>query len=121
MTFSEPLAAAAISETRLEALPSSSQSMAKVVVRIDGSVLGRQVADMAERGQDLVVLAEILVDRLRLGGDSTMTRLVTGSAFERTGRRRSPARIRDHGFRRRYMGKTRSAVKRAVAAAAFCL
>ena len=35
--------------------------------RVDRAVLGRQVADMAEGGQDLVVLAEVLVDRLGLG------------------------------------------------------
>ena len=40
---------------------------AEIVVGIDRAVLGRQVADMAERGQNLVAGAEILVDRLGLG------------------------------------------------------
>ena len=39
----------------------------EIVVRIDRAVLGRQVADMAKGGQDLVTGAQILVDRLRLG------------------------------------------------------
>ena len=41
---------------------------AEIGVRIDRAVLGRQVADMAEGGQDLVAAAEILIDRFRLGG-----------------------------------------------------
>ena len=40
----------------------------EIVVRIDRAVLGRQIAHMAERGVDAVVLAQILVDGLRLGG-----------------------------------------------------
>ena len=40
---------------------------AEIVVRIDRAVLGRQVADMAERGQNLVARAQIFVDRLGLG------------------------------------------------------
>ena len=48
--------------------PSISQIMLEVVVGIDRAVLGRQVADVAEGGQDLVAAAEILVDRLGLGG-----------------------------------------------------
>ena len=39
----------------------------EAVIRIDRTVLGRQVADMPERGQNLVAGAKILVDRLRLG------------------------------------------------------
>ncbi len=41
---------------------------AEIGVGIDRAVLGRQVAHMAERGQNLVAPAEILIDRLRLGG-----------------------------------------------------
>ena len=40
----------------------------EIVVRIDRPGLRRQVADMAERGQNLVALAQILIDGLRLGG-----------------------------------------------------
>ena len=40
----------------------------EAVVRIDRALLGHQVADMAIRGEDLEVLAEVLVDRLGLGG-----------------------------------------------------
>ena len=40
----------------------------EIVFGIDRAVLGRQVADMPEGGQDLVILAEILVDRLGLRG-----------------------------------------------------
>ena len=38
----------------------------EVVVRVDRALLGDQVADMAVRGQDVEVLAQVLVDRLRL-------------------------------------------------------
>ena len=38
----------------------------EIGVGIDGAVLGREVADMAERGQNLVGRAQILVDRLGL-------------------------------------------------------
>ena len=41
---------------------------AEIGVGIDRAVLGRQVADMAERGQHLVAAAEIFIDRFRLGG-----------------------------------------------------
>src|SRR6185312_3216600 len=40
---------------------------AEIVVRVDRAVLGRQVANMAERGQNLVAGAQIFVDRLGLG------------------------------------------------------
>jgi hypothetical protein len=40
----------------------------EIVVGIDRAVLARQVADMAEGGQNLVALAQIFVDRLGLGG-----------------------------------------------------
>ena len=40
----------------------------EVVVRIDRTILGRQIAHMPEGGVDAVVLAEILVDGLRLCG-----------------------------------------------------
>ncbi len=40
----------------------------EVVIRLDRAVLGGQVADMAVGGQDLVVLAQILVDGFRLCG-----------------------------------------------------
>ena len=40
----------------------------EIGVGIDRAVLGRQVADMAERGQNRVVVAKIFVDRLGLGG-----------------------------------------------------
>ncbi|MFK4589746.1 hypothetical protein ABIF55_005160 [Bradyrhizobium diazoefficiens] len=36
----------------------------EIGVRIDGTVLRREVADMAERGQNLIGRAQILVDRL---------------------------------------------------------
>ena len=39
----------------------------EIGIRIDRSVLGREVADMAERRQDLVGGAQIFVDRLGLG------------------------------------------------------
>ena len=39
----------------------------EIVVRIDRAILGRKVADMAERSQNLVSGAQILVDRLGLG------------------------------------------------------
>src|SRR5215467_13314034 len=39
---------------------------AEIVVRIDRAVLGRQVADMAERSQYLIAGAEVLIDCLRL-------------------------------------------------------
>src|SRR5690242_16337305 len=39
----------------------------KISIRLDRTALGGQVADMAERGQNLVALAEIFIDRLRLG------------------------------------------------------
>ena len=39
----------------------------EIIVRIDRAVLGRQVADMAKRGQNLVAGAQVFVDRLRLG------------------------------------------------------
>ena len=40
----------------------------EIVVRIDRAVLGGEVAHMAEGGVDAVVLAQILVDGLGLGG-----------------------------------------------------
>ena len=39
----------------------------EIVVRVDRAVLRRQIPHMAERGVDLVVLAQIFVDGLRLG------------------------------------------------------
>ncbi len=39
---------------------------AEIGIRVDRAVLGGQVADMPEGGQDLVILAEIFVDRLGL-------------------------------------------------------
>ena len=68
MSLSAPLTARAMSLSRFCALASTSQSMRKSCIGIDRAVLGRQVADMAERGQDLVALAQIFVDRFRLGG-----------------------------------------------------
>ena len=41
---------------------------AEIGVGIDRAVLRRQVADMAERGHNLIAAAEILIDRFRLGG-----------------------------------------------------
>jgi hypothetical protein len=41
---------------------------AKICVGIDRTALGRQVAHMAERGQDFIAAAEIFIDRFRLGG-----------------------------------------------------
>src|SRR5262249_22621058 len=41
---------------------------AEIGVWIDRAVLRRQVADMAERSQNLIAPAQILVDRLGLGG-----------------------------------------------------
>ena len=40
---------------------------AEIGLRVDRAVLGGQIADMPEGGQDLVILAEIFVDRLGLG------------------------------------------------------
>jgi hypothetical protein len=37
-------------------------------IRIDRAILGWQIANMPERGQNLVAGTKILVDRLRLGG-----------------------------------------------------
>ena len=45
----------------------------EIGVRIDRAVLGRQVADMAERGQDLVAGPRYLLIVLALAGDSTTT------------------------------------------------
>ncbi len=39
----------------------------EIIVRVDRSVLGRQVADMAKRRQHLVTGSKIFVDRLRFG------------------------------------------------------
>ena len=39
----------------------------EVGVRVDRAILRRQVADMAERGQNLVAGPEVFVDRFRLG------------------------------------------------------
>ena len=39
----------------------------EIVVRVDRAVFGREIPHMAERGVDLVVLAQIFVDGLRLG------------------------------------------------------
>ena len=39
----------------------------EVAIRVDRALLGHQVADMAVRGQDLVVLAQVLLDGLGLG------------------------------------------------------
>ena len=39
----------------------------EIIVRIDRSVLGRQVTDMAKGRQDLVTGPQVLIDRLRLG------------------------------------------------------
>ena len=39
----------------------------EIIVRVDRSVLGREVPDMAKGRQDLVTGAQVLVDRLRLG------------------------------------------------------
>ena len=39
----------------------------EALVGPDGPVLGRQVADMTVRGEDLVVLAQILLDGFGLG------------------------------------------------------
>src|SRR5271154_7126852 len=41
---------------------------AKIMVRIDRTALGGQVAHVTERRQDFVARAQILIDRLRLGG-----------------------------------------------------
>src|SRR5579884_891091 len=64
MSLSAFLRARAISLMRLGVdLPEH----AEVVVGVDGTVLRRQIAYMAETGEDLVPGAEIFVDRLRLG------------------------------------------------------
>ena len=39
----------------------------EIVIGIDRAILGRQVADMAERSQNLVAGAQIFVDRLGFG------------------------------------------------------
>ena len=41
---------------------------AEIRVGVDRSVLGREVPHMAEGSQDLIASAQILIDRLRLGG-----------------------------------------------------
>ena len=70
----------------------------EIVVRIDRAVLGRQVADMAERGQHLVAGPEIFVDRLGLGG-----RLDNDDVHE------IPLIFRLLGATRRSVGASRSA------------
>src|SRR5262249_23702188 len=40
---------------------------AKIIVRVDRTVLWGEVTDMAKRRQDLIAGAEVLIDRLRLG------------------------------------------------------
>ena len=45
----------------------------EIVLRIDRAILGRQVADMAERSQNLVAGARYLLIVLALAGDSTTT------------------------------------------------
>ena len=50
------------------------------LVRADRAVLGRQVADMAIAGENLVVLAEILLDGLGLGGGFYDDKLHGGKA-----------------------------------------
>jgi len=66
----------------------------EVLVRAHAAVLGRQVAHVAEAGQDRVVLAQVLVDRLRLGGrfddDDVHGDFPVGSAPASCRDRRSP-------------------------------
>ncbi len=53
----------------------------EIVVGQHRSVLGRQVADMAEAREDLIVLAEVVVDRLGLGRTFNDDELHGDSAF----------------------------------------
>ena len=74
----------------------------EIVVRIDRAGLRRQVADMAERGQDFVALAQILIDGLRLGGQFyrvlTSWKPLIKSHFQAFRRRvRRPPSRREHG------------------------
>jgi hypothetical protein len=41
-------------------------SFSEIGIRVDRTVLGGQIADMPEGGQDLIILAEIFIDRLGL-------------------------------------------------------
>src|SRR5690606_26128071 len=75
----------------------------EAALRVDGALLGHQVADVAVRGQDLEVLAEVLVDRLGLGGRLDDEQ-VLGHAGEAPGR---PARGRQDDAAR---GGTRAGV-----------
>ena len=59
----------------------------EIVVRVDRAVLCRQIADVAEGGQDLVVAAEIFVDRLRLRGRFDDEHLHSGSEGGDAGQR----------------------------------
>ncbi len=59
----------------------------EIVVRVDRAVLGRQIPHMAERGVDAIVLAQILVDGLGLGGRLDDHDFHSGSFL---GRRRGP-------------------------------
>ena len=71
----------------------------EIVVRVDRAVLGRQIAHMAERGVDAVVLAQILVDGLGLGGRLDDHDLhVQVISFERPDAPRRASRLRSSAF-----------------------
>ncbi len=55
----------------------------EIVVRIDRAVLGRQIPHMAERGVDLIVLAQIFVDGLGLGRRLDDHDFHSGNSLER--------------------------------------
>ena len=66
----------------------------EIVVRVDRAVLGRQIPHMAERGVDAIVLAQIFVDGLGLGGQLDDHDFHSGSFL---GRRRGPDLPRPFG------------------------
>jgi hypothetical protein len=69
----------------------------EVVLGIDRAVLGGQVADMPERGHDLIVRAQILVDRLGLGRRLDDEEL-HGAFQSQKGRRTGPGKAQGKHF-----------------------
>ena len=75
----------------------------EIVVRIDRAVLGREIAHMPERGVDVVVLAQIFVDGLGLGGRTRRSRL----SFEEVSLQRPATRLRSPSAVRRGIWRAR--------------
>ena len=68
ISLSAPFTAAAMSLILDWARASTSQHHREIIIRFDRAILGRQVADMAETGQHLIVAAQILIDGFGFGG-----------------------------------------------------